>query len=103
MRATIHSLMVLAVAAAPSAAQGRVEVTPFAGVYVPAAHVIDISAFCPGGPRGAGLQQKIAPPLRARVTHWGRERPGTQLPSTYSRDDAVRHRALAGNTTSVYP
>ena len=45
MRAIIHSVMVLAVAAAPSAAQGSVEVTPFAGVYVPAAHVIDISAF----------------------------------------------------------
>jgi len=47
MRASIYSVMALAVAAAPSAAQGRVEVTAFAGVYVPAAHVIDISAFFP--------------------------------------------------------
>ena len=57
MRASIYSVMALAVAAAPSAAQGRVEVTPFAGVYVPAAHVIDISAFCPGGPCGEVLKQ----------------------------------------------
>jgi hypothetical protein len=66
--------MVLAVAAAPSAAQGRVEVSPFAGVYVPAAHVIDISAFCPGGPCGEVLKQEIAPLFGARVTAWVRER-----------------------------
>src|SRR5437879_5040268 len=67
MRASIYSVMALAVAAAPSAAQGRVEVTPFAGVYVPAAHVIDISAFCPGGPCGEVLKQEIAPLLGLRV------------------------------------
>src|SRR5439155_1503499 len=74
MRASIYSVMALAVAAAPSAAQGRVEVTPFAGVYVPAAHVVDISAFCPGGPCGEVLKQEIAPLFGARVTAWVHER-----------------------------
>src|SRR2546425_9955644 len=89
MRATIHSVMVLAVAAAPSAAQGRVEVTPFAGVYVPAAHVIDISAFCPGGPCGEVLKQEIAPLLGARVTAWVRERLALDLSLTRSEERRV--------------
>src|SRR5437660_10360398 len=74
MRASIYSVMALAVAAAPSAAQGRVEFSPFAGVYVPAAHVIDISAFCPGGPCGEGLKQYIPPLFGARVAAWVRNR-----------------------------
>src|SRR5207245_10334112 len=95
MRATIHSLMVLAVAAAPSAAQGRVEVTPFAGVYVPAAHVIDISAFCPGGPCGEVLKQEIAPLFGARVTAWVRERLALDLSLTYLRTEVMMHGLLA--------
>src|SRR5207249_9261562 len=95
MRASIHSVMVLAVAAAPSAAQGRVEVTPFAGVYVPAAHVIDISAFCPGGPCGEVLKQEIAPLFGARVTAWVHERLALDLSFTYSRTWVTRHWLLA--------
>src|SRR3989475_16039 len=101
MRATIHSVMVLAVAAAPSAAQGRVEVTPFAGVYVPAAHVIDISAFCPGGSCGEVLKQEIAPLFGARVTAWVRERLALDLSLTYSRTGVIRHGLLAEIPTGV--
>src|SRR2546425_4561451 len=101
MRATIHSVMVLAVAAAPSAAQGRVEVTPFAGVYVPAAHVIDISAFCPSGPCGEVLKQEIAPLFGARVTAWVRERLALDLSLTYSRTGVIRHGLLAEIPTGV--
>src|SRR5437879_8407312 len=85
MRASIYSVMALAVAAAPSAAQGRVEVTAFAGVYVPAAHVIDISAFCPSGPCGEVLKQEIAPLFGARVTAWVRERLAVDISITSSR------------------
>src|SRR5438132_11695219 len=71
MRASIYSVysvMALAVAAAPSAAQGKVEVTPFAGVYVPAAHVIDTSAFCLRGPCGEVMNDGIVPPVCVLVT-----------------------------------
>src|SRR2546423_8691527 len=95
MRASIYSVMALAAAAAPSAAQGRVEVTPFAGVYVPAAHVIDISAFCPGGSCGEVLKQEIAPLFGARVTAWVRERLALDLSFTYSRTGVMRHGLLA--------
>src|SRR5437879_7942625 len=101
MRATIHSVMVLAVAAAPSAAQGRVERSAFAGAYVPAAHVIDISAFCPGGPCGEVLKQEIAPLLGARVTAWVRERLALDLSLTYSRTGVIRHGLLAEIPTGV--
>src|SRR5437867_13343738 len=67
MRASVYSVMALAVAAAPSAAQGRVEVTPFAGIYVPAAHVVAISGFRPGGPCAEVVKQDIPPLFRARV------------------------------------
>src|SRR5438132_2124025 len=101
MRASIYSVMALAVAAAPSAAQGRVEVTAFAGVYVPAAHVIDISAFCPGGPCGEVLKQEIAPLFGARVTAWVRERLALDLSLTYSRTGEIRHGLLAEIPTAV--
>ena len=101
MRASIYSVMALAVAAAPSAAQGRVEVTPFAGVYVPAAHVIDISAFCPGGPCGEVLKQEIAPLFGARVTAWVHERLALDLSFTYSRTGVTRHGLLAEISPSV--
>src|SRR5256885_16501843 len=101
MRASIYSVMALAAAAAPSAAQGRVEVTPFAGVYVPAAHVIDISAFCPGGSCGEVLKQKIAPLFGARVTAWVRERLALDLSFTYSRTGVMRHGLRAENPTGV--
>jgi hypothetical protein len=95
MRATIHSVMVLAVAAAPSAAQGRIEFAPFAGIYVPAAHVIDISAFCPGGPCGEVLKQEIAPVFGARATAWVRERLALDLSFGRSRTAVTRHGLLA--------
>src|SRR3989442_7758439 len=101
MRASIYSVMALAVAAAPSAAQGRVEVTPFAWVYVPAAHVIDISAFCPGGSCGEVLKQEIAPLFRARVTASVRERLALDLSLTYSRTGVIRHGLLAEIPTGV--
>src|SRR5256884_9009745 len=101
MRASIYSVMVLGVAAAPSAAQGRVELSPFAGVYVPAAHVIDISAFCPGGPCGEVLKQEIAPLFGARVTAWVRERLALDLSLTYSRTGVIRHGLLAEIPTGV--
>jgi len=101
MRASIYSVMALAVAAAPSAAQGRIEVSPFAGIYVPAAHVIDISAFCPGGPCGEVLNQEIAPLFGARVTAWVHERLALDLSFTYSRTGVTRHGLLAGIPPSV--
>src|SRR3989449_7947572 len=101
MRASIYSVMALAAAAAPSAAQGRLEVTPFVGVYVPAAHVIDISAFCPGGPCGEVLKQQVAPLFGARVTAWVRERLALDLSLTYSRTGVIRHGLLAEIPTGV--
>src|SRR2546427_6663613 len=101
MRATIHSVMVLAVAAAPSAAQGRVELSAFAGVSVPAAHVIEISAFFPGGHCGEVLKQEIAPLFGARVTAWVRERLALDLSLTYSRTGVIRHGLLAEIPTGV--
>src|SRR2546429_2347704 len=101
MRASVYSVMALAVAAAPSAAQGRVEVTPFAGIYVPAAHVVDISAFCPGGPCGEVLKQEVAPLFGARVTAWVRERLALDLSFTYSRTGVMRHGLLAEIPTGV--
>src|SRR5205809_6199367 len=95
MRASVYSVMALAVAAAPSAAQGRIEVSPFAGIYVPAAHVVDISAFCPGGPCGEVLKQEIAPLFGARVTAWVHERLALDLSFTYSRTGVTRHGLLA--------
>jgi len=88
--------MVLAVAAtAPAAAQGRVEFAPFVGIYVPAAHVVDISAFCPGGPCGEALTQKVAPVFGARVTAWVRERVALDLSVGYLRTGVTRHGLLA--------
>src|SRR3989442_15780540 len=96
MRASIYSVMALAAAAAPSAAQGRVEVTPFVGVYVPAAHGMDISAFCPGGPCGEVLKQQVAPLFGARVTALVRERRALGLSLAYSRTGVIRPALLAG-------
>src|SRR5205814_4373282 len=53
-------------------------------------HIIDISAFCPGGPCGEVLKQEIAPLFGARVTAWVRERLALDLSFTYSRTGVMR-------------
>ncbi len=85
-----------ALGAAPAAAQGRVEFAPFVGIYVPAAHVVDVSAFCPGGPCGEVLKQEIAPVFGARVIAWVRERLALDLSVGHSRTGVTRHGLLAG-------
>jgi hypothetical protein len=84
-----------ALGAAPCAAQGRLELSPFAGLYVPAAHVVDISAFCPGGPCGEVVAQGIAPIVGVRLTAWGSDRVGLDFSLGYSRSRVTRHGLLA--------
>ena len=83
------------VVVAPCAAQGSVEFASFAGVYVPASNVIDVSAQCPGGPCGEMVRQHVAPVFGARVTAWGRKRVALDLSLGYSRSAVTRHGLLA--------
>jgi hypothetical protein len=83
----------------PGAAQGGVEFTPFAGLYVPAVHVIDISAFCPGGPCGEVVTQEIAPLVGAHVTNWLRDRLALDFSFAYART-TVRRKGLLAEVSS---
>ena len=84
-----------ALVVAPCAGQGRLELSPFAGLYVPAAHVVDISANCPGGPCGEVLAQGIAPAVGARLTAWRNDRVALDFSVGYSRSRVTRHGLLA--------
>jgi len=97
--APVRSFYVLCAAmlalVAPGAAQGRVEITSFAGMYVPTARVIDISAFCPGGPCGEVVKHESAPVFGARVTAWVRPRLALDLSFSYSGSGVKRNGLLA--------
>src|SRR2546425_3992480 len=95
---TLPGLVATSIAvAAPGAAQRGVEFAPFAGIYMPAAHVIDISANCPGfgGPCGEVVKQENAPVVGARVTAWLRGRLALDLSFAYASSGVTRKGMVA--------